>query len=166
MGMQDATKTLAKVNTTSNETLKNIVNEAEQLHHLVQSGQQSGAIYTDEEVKAILGLNDGLYGMWYPYYYPTQYNPAIPLVNTYYPYYNPWTVDYVNSIDAIRPRVAAEAVLDYYRGVDVVAANPIVAKIEDGHTKAVRDAVAMARDEAQKAIAHAGDAKAIINTLK
>ena len=35
MGIQDATKSLAKANTTSNETLKSIVNEAEQLHHVI-----------------------------------------------------------------------------------------------------------------------------------
>ena len=80
-----------------------------------------------------MGLNDGLYGMWSPYYYPTQdpvynvYNPA----NSYYPYYNPWTPEYVSSIDAYRSRVSAESVLDYYRGVADGAAsvNPIVVKI-------------------------------------
>ena len=88
-----------------------------------------------------MGLYEGLYAMWYPYYHPIiqypVYNPATPPFQQYYPYYNPWTPAYVNSINALRARVAAGAVLDYYRnGVDI---NRIYGKILEGRSKALLD---------------------------
>ena len=127
--IESAAESLAKSNTTSNETLKKIVDQAEQLGKLVQSAQESGAKYTDDEVKAIVGLYDGLYGMWYPYYH----HPALyPGPHDYYYPYNPWTPAYVSSIDALRSRVTTEAVLDYYRGLSGYEANRIYGKILEG----------------------------------
>ena len=137
--IKNATQALAKVNITTNETLKKIVNEAQLLNTLVQSGEQNGVKYTDDEVKAIVGLYDGLYGMWYPYYHPTQhpdYNPDTPPFLYHYPYYNPWTPAYVNSIDALRSRVTAEAVLDSFKGPNGVV-NQIYGKILEGHSEAL-----------------------------
>ena len=144
--LKNETQSLAKVNTTANvtanETLKKIVGEAEKLRTLVQNGQQSGVKYTDEELKGIVGLYDGLYGMWSPYYHPVKpegYNPDTPPFLYHYPYYNPWTPEYVGSINAMRDRLAADAIADHYQGVDR-AVDHIVGKIYEGHSKAVADA--------------------------
>ena len=105
MGIQNATKSLANLNTTSNFNQKLIINEVEQLQHIVGNGLLSGNRFTDEEVKAILGLNDGLYGMWYPYAYPIQ-PPVVKTSSVVYEpaVYNPWwsSPEYVVSIDALR----------------------------------------------------------------
>ena len=160
-GIQNATLSLAKVNTTSNETLKKIVNQAEQLHAFVQNGVKSGVKYSDDEVRTILGLNDGLYGMYYPYYNGAYggYNGYHPYLDTttttvsyqpvynsgyyptvgagYYPSYtNPWTPDYVHSLDSYRSRVDAESVLNYYKGFNDGEASVVIPKIQSGQAKA------------------------------
>ena len=80
--------------------------------------------------------------MWSPYYHPVQpagYNPDTPPFLYHYPYYNPWTPEYVGSINAMRDRLAADSIADHYQGVDR-AVDHIVGKIYEGHSKAVADA--------------------------
>ena len=164
--LKNETQSLAKVNitanVTANETIKKIVGEAEKLRTLVQNGQQSGVKYTDEELKGIVGLYDGLYGMWSPYYHPVKpegYNPDTPPFLYHYPYYNPWTPAYVDSINAMRDRLAAESMMDHYQAVDG-AVNHIVGKIYENHSKAVADAAEMSDAAAKKAEAAAAAAPA------
>ena len=100
-----------------------------------------------------MGLYDGLHGMWSPFYHPVQagYNPDDPPFIYHYPYMNPWTPEYVDSINALRDRMAADNIVEKYQAVD----GKLVGKIYENHSKAVADAAEHSDNEAKKAAAAA-----------
>ena len=100
--------------------------------------------------------------MWSPYYHPVQpagYNPDTPPFLYHYPYYNPWTPEYVGAINGLRDRIAAETLVNNWGGADR-AVNQIVGKIYENHSKAVADAAEISDNVAKATQAAAAAAPA------